>query len=305
MKIMLFRPKLLALLGLAVAVPLAAAAPAVANQAPGSTAAAAAARPTGYPTLVGVRWGRHAGYDRAVFDFTGGTPGWQAGYGPLYHQAKDERIPLAGRASLSITFTVARAHDDAGRPTYDLGRTLNPRLASLRQIRFGGDFEGYVGVGLGLSDRLDYHIFRLANPARVVVDIAHQPSRPFRSTPVRGAGTATDVVIEQIRAASHPGYDRVVFTVRGPARPRLHVAYTRTRTGVEVTVTALGSPTASPHATCSGPASLRPRLTTLRSVTRTAVSAGSITFRLTTTHPHGFRVIELASPTRIAVDLAH
>ena len=260
--------------------------------------------PSGYPTLIGVRWGRHPGFDRAVFDFTGGTPGWRVAYGPLYHQAKDERIPLAGRTSLSITFSVARAHDDAGRSTYDPSRALNPRLPTLRQIRFGGDFQGYVGVGLGLSHQLDYRIFRLANPSRIVVDVAHQPSRPFRTATVQRTGTAAQVIVNGIRAGRHPGYDRVVFDIRG-ARPTLRVGYSRSSSGVDVVFTGLGSATVAPHASYSGPSPLLPRLPALRSVSRTTVGAGSIVFRLTTAHRHGFRVIELGSPTRIAIDVAY
>ncbi len=35
------------------------------------------------PTLVGVRTGLHEHYDRTVFDFAGGTPGYRVEYGPL------------------------------------------------------------------------------------------------------------------------------------------------------------------------------------------------------------------------------
>src|SRR5436190_854721 len=38
---------------------------------------------TGYGQLVNVRTGRHATYDRVVFDFTSGTPGYRVAYGTL------------------------------------------------------------------------------------------------------------------------------------------------------------------------------------------------------------------------------
>ena len=292
--------------GLALAAPAALAAAGSATPAPSTAAASSAATlPSGYPTLVGVRYARHAGYDRAVFDFTGGTPGWRAQYGPLYEQGRGNRISLAGNASLSIVFSVARAHDDAGRATYDLNRTLDPRLPTLRQIRFGGDFEGYVGVGLGLADRVDYRIFRLANPARVVVDVAHQPSQPFRTATVHRAGTAVEVIVDRVRAGRHPGYDRVVFDVRGAAQPTLTVGYAGSSSALLVSFTALGSATVSPHATYAGPSPLTVGLPAVRSVTRTFVGAGTLTFRIATAHRHGLRVLTLGSPTRIAVDVAH
>jgi len=125
--------------------------------------------------LINVRTGRHATYDRTVFDFTGGTPGYRVEYGTLIHQARGDNVPLAGAAALVIVFHWATAHDiNTGAPTYDMGRTLDPKLPTLRQIKFGGDFEGYVSAGLGLTGRVGFRVFQLHSPDRVVVDVAHQ-----------------------------------------------------------------------------------------------------------------------------------
>jgi len=130
---------------------------------------------TGYGQLVNVRTGRHATYDRVVFDFTGGTPGYHVEYGTLTGQGSGNPIPLAGTAPLVIVFHPAAAHDpNTGAPTYNISQTLNPNLPTLRQIKFGGDFEGYVAAGLGLTKLVGFRVFQLHSPDRVVIDVAHR-----------------------------------------------------------------------------------------------------------------------------------
>ena len=141
--------------------------------APTSTAPVSATG-TGYGQLVNVRTGRHDAYDRTVFDFTGGTPGYRVEYGTLTGQGTGDPIPLAGKASLVIVFHPAAAHDlNTGASTYDISRTLNPNLPTLKQIRFGGDYEGYVSAGLGLTGTVGFRVFQLHSPDPVVVDVAH------------------------------------------------------------------------------------------------------------------------------------
>ena len=252
---------------------------------------------TGYPTLVGVRWAAHPAYDRVVFDFANATPGWRAAYEPLRAQGTGDVVPLAGAATLALTFHVAR--------TAIALRAMYPALPTLRQVGWGGDFEGYVGAGLGLRDRVGFRVFALSGPPRVVVDVAHQPAAPFGYTAVSRAGTAANALVGGIRTGVHPGYDRVVFDVTGTALPTVRVAYaSSTSTTVVVTLVALGSATAAPHASCAVPLPLTTGLTALRSVSGTA-GAGVLTFRLATSRRHGFRVAVLTGPTRVVTDLAH
>jgi hypothetical protein len=258
----------------------------------------------GYPTLVGVRWAAHPAYDRVVFDFTGGTPGWSAAYGTLVGEGTGTPIPLAGPADLVLHFHIARAHDDAGHPTVSLASRY-PALPTVRQIGFGGDFEGYVSVGLGLRDRVGFRVFALTGPPRLVVDVAHQPSAPFGTSSVSRAGTAADVVVSGIRTGAHPGYDRAVFDVAGTALPAVRVGYlSSTSSTLVVTLVALGSATAAPHASYGGPSPVSVGLPALRSVSLASAGAGTLTFRLATAHRHGFRLALLTSPVRVVVDVA-
>lgn len=140
-------------------------------------------RGPGFPPspLVGVRAGRHACFDRLVFDFDGVVAGGAAQYvGQVTRNAVDEPVPLRGGAFLQIALYA---------PTYDLdGRpTFSPRdpaelvavggFRTLRQVADGGSFEGYTTVGLGVRARLPYRLFVLKGPgaqSRLVIDVAHR-----------------------------------------------------------------------------------------------------------------------------------
>ncbi|GAA3289604.1 hypothetical protein GCM10020218_058640 [Dactylosporangium vinaceum] len=205
--------------------------------APTSTSPVSAA-PTGnfQPVLTGVRTGRHDAYDRTVFDFSGGTPGWRVEYAPLVGQGQGQTIPVAGAATLLVVFS------DAGVPAVDLGTVYNPNLPTLRQIRSGGYFEGRASFGLGVNDRVGFRVLVLHGPERVAVDVAHQPAQPFVTTPVHIDGAAPDVIVNAVRSGSHPGYDRIVFDIDGPQRPGVDVRYLGGASTVRVLFSGAGSP---------------------------------------------------------------
>jgi hypothetical protein len=260
---------------------------------------------TGPALLTGVRVGRHDTYDRTVFDFTGGTPGYRVEYAPLYTEGKGDLVHLEGAQTLSIHFHLAFAHNpETYAPTADLRQVLTPRFPTLRQVKFGGDFEGYVSAGLGLADRVGFRVFTLTNPYRVVVDVAHQPTQPFGTAAVHRDGPAPEVIVDRVRSGAHPGYDRLVFDLAGSDLPTLGAHYVGGGSTIEIGFCGLGSPTVSPHATHSGPATVSFGLTELRSVTFTVVGAGVMTARVETTNRHGFRILALTNPTRIALDVA-
>ena len=272
---------------------------AAADLGPPTQTAPVTAGPTGPgpALLTGVRVGRHDTYDRTVFDFTGGTPGYRVEYAPLYTEGRGDLVHLEGAQTLAIHFHPAHA------PNVDMSQVLTPRFPTLRQVKFGGDFEGYVSAGLGLADRVGFRVFTLANPYRVVVDVAHQPTQPFGTATVSRTGTAADALVERVRSGAHPGYDRLVFDMLGPDPATFQVRYLNGST-IQVGFTGMGSPTRSPHASHSGPATVPIGLTALKGVSFTVVGAGLMTADVSTAARHGFRVLTLSNPTRIALDVA-
>ena len=147
-------------------------------------------------------------------------------------------------------------------------------------------------------------VFTLANPYRVVVDVAHQPSQPFGTATVGRDGTAPDVIVTGVRSGAHPGYDRLVFDIAGSDPATWRARYLGGGT-IEVLFTGNGSPTTSPHATHSGPATVPIGLTAIKSVSFTVIGAGLMTANVSTAARHGFRILVLTNPTRIVLDVAH
>jgi hypothetical protein len=140
---------------------------------PAASSPAACREPGAY--LTGVRAGQHSGYDRVVFQFSGGVPPVQVGYVPSVQQdPKGTPVPLAGQAYLHVVFHGATAW--CPRPahaTYPGPATLTPYYPALLVVSAAGDFEGYLSFGLGVAGHAAYHISRLASPDRLVIDVSH------------------------------------------------------------------------------------------------------------------------------------
>ena len=262
----------------------------------GISAVRGAADATGYPTLQDVRWAAQDGYDRTVFEFSGGTPGYRVGYGTLRGLGSGETIPLAGAADLVVDFEFARAHDGNYRSTYPL-RTRDPLLRTLRQIKWGGDYEGYVRAGLGLREIVAFRVFTLGSPARVVVDVAHNSA--FRTSGTTKSGTATNATVEEVRAARHPGWDRLVFDLAGSAVPGAVVRYSGDTSLLLVKVSGTSA------ASYGGPSPISFGLPAVRTVRLGADTGNAVIFRVATARRAGYRLTVLTSPPRLVVDVKH
>ena len=122
------------------------------------------------PELLSVETSVGDGHDRVTFTFQGSTPGWRVRYVPKVAGAGGRAVPLDGEAFLEVSFEPARARDAAGRPTFREG-DLDPGAASVRQVRFAGDFEGRVRFGVGVAGRDGFRVVELRDPTRVAVDV--------------------------------------------------------------------------------------------------------------------------------------
>lgn len=124
--------------------------------------------------LTNIRVGRHATYDRIVLDFRGPAPSsWHAAWvRALVADPSGKRVVLPGRAFLSVTARPASARDVNGHRTY-LGPNSfrTPQLDNVRAVAITGDFERVLSIGVGARHRSWVHVFRLAAPNRLVVDI--------------------------------------------------------------------------------------------------------------------------------------
>lgn len=124
--------------------------------------------------LVQVRYGRHADFDRIVFQFEEGRPGYRIEYvePPVLGEFSGLPVEIAGKAFLRVNFAAA-AHDLEGAPTYLGPRELKPGLPALLEAEETGDFENSLTWALGLSGAGGFRVFALDEPFRVVVDVGH------------------------------------------------------------------------------------------------------------------------------------
>jgi hypothetical protein len=126
--------------------------------------------------MTDVRTGAHDTFDRIVFDFQNGLPGYRVEYvaPPIIADPSGLTVQINGSAFLSVRFYVAAAHDpDTGQPTYTGASQITPGLASVLEIERTGDFEGYLTWVFGLPRQLDFRVLELTNPYRIAIDIAH------------------------------------------------------------------------------------------------------------------------------------
>ncbi len=127
--------------------------------------------------LLDVRTGRHECWDRVVFEFDGAaqaTPSPTAPQVLTDGQGLDLVPYTAGTAWLrvslrapSLTFGAISGEHVAAVVPYD----------TLRDVVYGGTFEGYSTFAVGVRARLPFRILTLPGPAthsRIALDIAHR-----------------------------------------------------------------------------------------------------------------------------------
>ena len=135
------------------------------------------------PTRAGllrvIRSGRHVGYDRIVFEFTGRPPAYEVRYVDQVRQDPSDRpVELQGTAFLSVVMrggtldTTSQVDDPAEAQSYKGPRRLQPDLSAVQEIAVAGDFEGVLSFGVGLDHRAAFRVLRLSDPARIVIDVA-------------------------------------------------------------------------------------------------------------------------------------
>jgi hypothetical protein len=305
--------------GAAVVAPAAAAATPYCGIHWGSLDKGAAGDPSPWSPLVNVRAGQHPCYDRLVLDFAAGPSKFHVRYVPaVTTQARGDVLPLRGGAFLEVVALTTIYDMNTGAPTY-LPANRNELVTvtgwrTFRQIAYGGSFEGYTTIGLGVRARLPFRVFTLPGPgthSRLVIDVAHRwsvthdlPAPTSTAIQASALGDDRNADLVGIRTGAHPAYDRVVFDFRGPQTGLRYVVLYRGDT-LEVNLEHGTVRNRTGALTYHGPAILHPELAQLRTVRITKVFTDGTLVQLTLHHKAGFRVLRLALPDRIAVDIAH
>ncbi|GLY38746.1 hypothetical protein Amsp01_047700 [Amycolatopsis sp. NBRC 101858] len=143
----------------------------------GTLAAAAPAEAVAGPAaLSNIRTGNNPGFDRVVLDLGAGsvpTVRYQL-TDELTFDASGEIVWLTGQYFINVVVSPATYYDASGHFTYPGPQKFRTRnLANVMAVALTGDFEGQIGVGLGVRTRTAVNVFTLTAPNRVVIDIAH------------------------------------------------------------------------------------------------------------------------------------
>ncbi len=118
----------------------------------------------------------HDGYDRVVFQFRNGLPGYRVEYvePPLREDGSGNVVNLDGDAFVVVRMEPASGFD-LSVPEGELIYTGPRRIAGngtsvVREIVRTGDFEAVLTWAVGLAERVPFRVLTLENPARIVVD---------------------------------------------------------------------------------------------------------------------------------------
>jgi hypothetical protein len=132
---------------------------------------------TGTSLLSDVRAAGHPGYDRIVFEFRSGVPGYDVRYveTPVRADGSGEEVAVAGGAALLVRMEPALDADlteESAPRTYTGPTRFSPGTAGVVELVRTGGFEAVLTWAIGLSDKRPFRVTRLQGPARLVIDVS-------------------------------------------------------------------------------------------------------------------------------------
>jgi hypothetical protein len=122
-----------------------------------------------------VRVGRHDGFDRVVLELDGrGTPGWDVRYvESAVEQGRGQAIEVDGAAILQVTLTGTGYPADTGVEEYPgPDRLAAAATETVTEVVFDSTFEGQTVTFVGVDGEAPFRVYLLANPVRVVLEVA-------------------------------------------------------------------------------------------------------------------------------------
>jgi hypothetical protein len=288
--------------------------------------------------LTKIRPASHAadGYDRIVFDFSGGIPSWDLTRqeSPAFvRDASGQEVSLDGTAGLKLIFRGADL--SSGVPT-----EAKPAFTSIREIAQIGNFEGVLTYGIGISSAQCVRVLELSGPSRLVVDVATTASASTTAAPTAlptapaatdlgpfscldhsgGTNTGSAMQLTAVRLAHQPGgYDRIVFEFAPQAGAAGHIpAYTVSRqasakfvkdpSGLPVTMRGSSGlrivfQGASGSTSYSGIRDLTPNLPVVQEVEQLGDFEAVLNWGAGLSQAFCIRTLELSNPTRVVIDV--
>ena len=134
--------------------------------------ATAVSEPPAHLLVVGVRTGKHQGFERVVFDLEGeGSPGWFIDYtNSPAQQGSGHPIKFQGATALNVNIDGTVLPFEMNRPDPNIG-TVAGQGGFVTEVVSAGTFEGRSQFVIGLAEEHAYSVQVLPNPTRLVIDI--------------------------------------------------------------------------------------------------------------------------------------
>lgn len=130
--------------------------------------------------ITDVRGGAHAGYDRIVFQFAEGPPAAvprveiRVGTPPFTYDPSGLPLSVSGSSFLIIVLRLGTGLDPNGVQTYTGETDFPTGFPVLQHLVQAGDFEALSEWVAGLTGPACIRVTVLANPSRLVIDLAAQ-----------------------------------------------------------------------------------------------------------------------------------
>jgi len=126
--------------------------------------------------LTDVRAARHGSFDRVVFEFRNGVPGYDVRYvaRPVTADGSGAEIEVAGSEVLQIRMESALDADltkESAPRTYTGPTRLDPDTPQLAEVVRTGGFEGVLTWVAGTRSRAAFRVTTLESPPRLVIDL--------------------------------------------------------------------------------------------------------------------------------------
>ena len=126
--------------------------------------------------LTDVRAAAHDGYDRVVFQFRNGVPGYDVRYveRPVVADGSGDEVAVDGGAVLLIRMEPALDADltqESAPRTYTGPQRFTPTTTAVAELVRTGGFEAVLTWAAGVDEKRPFLVSTLENPARLVIDV--------------------------------------------------------------------------------------------------------------------------------------
>jgi hypothetical protein len=129
-----------------------------------------------FPEFLTMRFGKHRGFDRVVFEVKGDLIGYMVTFGqpPFQAEAGENTVKVRGRAFVEISLYPVRSSDENIEANNNLAIQQNRlKMPLIREVKPVEWFEGELRYVFGLKRRTPFRVQTLSNPTRLVVDFKH------------------------------------------------------------------------------------------------------------------------------------